>query len=119
MSIDELRRSPNTKTPKIRRKTIREYLKGIITERSPIRSDVISNRYPKEPRVIMPATTVQSIPGVKNLSPLKNTHAVVNGKAAIIVKVAMLADGMSGGVNLVTRSLMENANSAATAHKTA
>ena len=98
---------------------MREYLKGIIAERSPIRSDVISNRQPKDPRIIMLKTTTKSIPGGKNFSPLKNTHAVVNGKAAIIVKVAILADGMSGGVSLVTRSLMENANNAATAHKTA
>ena len=97
---------------------MREYLKGIIAESSPMRRDVISNRYPKDPRTTMQVTTAQSISGGKNFSPLKNTHAVVNGKAAIIVKVAILADGISGGVSLVTRSLIEKATSAATAHKT-
>jgi hypothetical protein len=43
-NIENVGRSPNTKTPKIRRKIMREYLKGIITESSPIRRDVISNR---------------------------------------------------------------------------
>ena len=98
---------------------MREYLKGIIAESSPMRSEVINIRYPTDPSIIMQVTTAQSIPGGKNFSPLKNTHAVVNGKAAIMVKVAMLADWISGGVNLVTRSLIENATSAATAHKTA
>ena len=66
----------------------------------------------------MPATTAHSIPGGKNFCPPKNTHATVNGKATIIVKVAILADGMSDGVNLVTRSLTEKATSAATGHMT-
>ena len=63
----------------------------------------------------MQTTTAPSISGGKNFSPLKNTHAVVNGTAATIVNVAILADGISGGVSLVTRSLIENAISAATA----
>ena len=64
-------------------------------------------------------TTAQSIPGGKSFSSLKNTQAVVNGNAAIIVKVAILADGISGGVSLVTKSLIENATSATTAQMTA
>ena len=64
-------------------------------------------------------TTTQSIPGGKSFSLLKNTQAVVNGNAAIIVKVAILADGISGGVNLVTKSLIEKATSATTAQITA
>ena len=64
-------------------------------------------------------TTVQSIPGGKSFSPLKNTQAAVNGNAAIIVKVAILADGISGGVSLVTKSLIEKATSATTAQMTA
>ena len=43
-NIERVGRSPNTKTPKIKRKTMREYLKGIIAESSPMRRDVISNR---------------------------------------------------------------------------
>ena len=43
-SIESVGRSPNTKIPKIRRKTMREYRKGIIAESSPMRSDVISNK---------------------------------------------------------------------------
>ena len=64
-------------------------------------------------------TTAQSIPGGKNFSPLKNIQAVVNGNAAIIVKVAILEDGISGGVSLVTKSLIEKATSAMTAQMTA
>ena len=64
-------------------------------------------------------TTAQSIPRGKNFSPLKNTQAVVNGNAAIIVKVAILEDGISGGVSLVTKSLIEKEISATTAQITA
>ena len=64
-------------------------------------------------------TTAQLIPEGKIFSPLKNTQAAVNGNAAIIVKVAILADGISGGVSLVTKSLIEKATSATTAQMTA
>jgi hypothetical protein len=43
-NIETVGRSPNTKTPRIRRKTMREYLKGIIADSSPMRRDVISNK---------------------------------------------------------------------------
>ena len=118
-NIEAVGRSPKTKTPKIRRNTMREYLKGIIAESSPKRKDVMSKRYPKDPKIIMLATTTQSISGGKSFSPLKNTQAVVNGNAAIIVKVAILEDGISGGVSLVTKSLIEKAISATTAQITA
>ena len=43
-STESVGRSPKTKTPKISRNTMREYLKGIIAESSPNRKDVMSKR---------------------------------------------------------------------------
>ena len=40
---------------------------------------------------------------------MTSTHIVVSGRAATIVKVAKLAEAMSGGVSSVTRSLSEKA----------
>ena len=60
----------------------------------------------------------QFISAGKNMSPFKRTQAVVNGRAAIMVKVARLADEISGGVSRVTRSLIEKAISATAAQIT-
>ena len=43
-NMEAVGRSPKTKTPKISRNTMREYLKGIIAESSPNRKDVMSKR---------------------------------------------------------------------------
>jgi hypothetical protein len=43
-NIENVGRSPNTKTPKIRRKIMREYLKGMIADSSPMRRAFISNK---------------------------------------------------------------------------
>ena len=69
--------------------------------------------------MIMQATMAQFISAGKNFSSVNNTHAVVNGRAATIVKVAKLAEAMSGGVNRVTRSLIEKAINATTGQITA
>ena len=57
----------------------------------------------------MQATMTQFISAGKKFSSVKNTHIVVNGRAATIVKVAKLAEAMSGGVSRVKRSLIEKA----------
>ena len=76
----------------------------------------MSNRYPTEPRITMQPTMTQLISAGKNSSPVKRTHTAVNGRAAIMVNIARLAEAMSGGVRRVTRSLTENPTNAKTAH---
>ena len=88
-------RSPKTKTPKIRRKTIREYLKGIIGE---LPTEVMtSNKYPN----YHSATT-------KLQEKIFSTEKPSEWKSCD--SVAILADG------LAFRSLWKM-NSAATAQK--